>query len=263
MNSLPLSKAVLRAISDPDFTIKAQKPEESLYTGAFEIQIDHLERAFNDAAQAIHKTTQSVRQGNIDIMDLKDQRAAFYTIKDQLKQLHQDQQKEVEELKSESSWHERSRLVRIFLKTEAGDRFEQEQKEAQDARSAVIKFREELEDLETSINNSILELGCTESPTLAKTVNLWKAVGGWLDDGKSAHEDIERASSSFRSYSQCQACGNTVTSANQRSGKYLDAAANHLADQNESLNHWYSQLSQTIDETVEGVRVALGLDGEQ
>ena len=224
-----------------------------------DITIENLqpisEQLFNTIAATIDRT----EVGSIPLVNLIKLRAQFYEAKDKLIALEQKEHQDVADLKSSTKWHERSKFIRIFVNSDAGERLDEEEAEAKEVSTTKKHFFEELEDLESVINFRIMSIGEENSVEYKNLVEQWRTIGQLYTDATKTSTRINSAYSNLPSGSSCWKCGARSSCDSSTSKRHLSAANNHLNNQINTLKPWYDQLTAQVEETIDAARASLKL----
>lgn len=262
MELVTFTKAVEKLFKNPDYQISPKQISEVTppIEAAREINIDNLQPVFGRLLNALNTTNVQTEADAISLAELIKLRAEFYDAQKKLVHLEQKEMQDVVDLKSSTKWHERSKLIRIFVSSEAGEQLEQEQAEVQEVTSAATHLSQQLEDLESVINYKILNTGEMVSSEFKEVVSQWRTIGQLKDDADAARKKIRTAHSYLSSGSSCRNCGfTTMGGGSDASANYIAAADRQLQNQLATLTPWYNKLSAEVESTIDRVRESLAI----
>lgn len=224
-----------------------------------DITIENLQPISDRLFDTIAATIDRTEAGSIPLLNLIKLRAQFYEAKDKLITLEQKEHQDVADLKSTTSWHERSKFVRIFVNSDAGERLDEEVAEAKEVSTTKNHFFEELEDLESVINFRIMTIGEQSSVEYKNLVEQWRTIRQLHADAEKSIAHVKSAYANLPSSSRCWKCGSHSNNDSSRSRNQLSAANNQLNNQMSTLKPWYNQLTAQVEETIDAARASLKL----
>jgi len=262
MELVTFTSAVEKLFKNPDYQITAKQITDVAppIEATREINIYNLQPVFTRLLNALNTTNIRTEAGNISLVELIKLRAEFYDAKEKLGHLEQKEMQEVVAIKNSSKWHERSKLVRIFVSSEVGEELEQAESEVKEVASAATTIAQQLEDLESVINYKILHTGEETSPEFKELVSQWRTIGKLKDEAEKARAQMRSAYNYLSSGSSCRNCGYTIMSGGSNaSEQYLSAADRQIQQQLATLTPWYNKLSAEVESTIDRVRASLAI----
>ena len=217
------------------------------------IQIDNAQMIFERLRDILHNTLNQVRADSILLADLRRLRIQFYEARDQFFILEEKEAADVKELERSTKWHERSKLIRVFVSSEAGEQLDQERAEAKLAKNIANHFAQHLKNLEEAIDQHILFTGDKHIPAFNQTVSLWRQIGNLQKSAYLAKDNITNAYSDFR-HRTCNSCGSSLSRSINHSNSYLTVANKNLSDQLKILSPWHERLTKEVETAVDTIR---------
>ncbi len=253
------TKAIEQFFLQPDTPIQLNQFEELLPSSDIsrDITIDNLQPVSARLLNTLNAASDQIQTGSIALIDLLKLRAQFYEARDRLIVLERKERQDVIDLKNSTKWHERSKFVRIFVNSDAGDQLDQEEAEAKEVTSTKVQFFERLEDLESMINYHIISTGERSSPVFKETVAQWRTIGQLEKDARKSLEYINAAYSNLPSSSMCMSCGRSTSCNTNRSERYLASGSTQLKNQLNTLTPWYNRLTAEVEGTIDKARAAV------
>ncbi len=253
------TKAIEQFFLQPNTPIQLNQFEELQPSSDIsrEITIDNLQPVSARLLNALNAASDQIQTGSIALIDLLKLRAQFYEARDHLIVLERKERQDVIDLKNSTKWHERSKFVRIFVNSDAGDQLDQEEAEAKEVTSTKVQFFERLEDLESMINYHIIGTGEKSSPAFKETVAQWRTIGQLERNARKSLEYINAAYSNLPSSSMCMSCGRSTSCNTTRSERYMASGSEQLKHQLDTLTPWYNQLTAKVEGTIDKVRAAV------
>lgn len=262
MKQVTFTSAIEKLFKNPDYQITAKQITDVAppIEATREITIYNLQPVFARLLNALDSAHAKTEADSISLAELIKLRAEFYDAQGKLGHLEEKEMQEVIDIRNSSKWHERSKLVRIFVSSEVGEELEEAESEVKEVKSAAITLAQQLEDLESVINYKILHTGEETSPEFREVVSQWRTVGKLKDEADKARSQISAAYNYMSSGSSCRNCGyTTMRGGSDASASYLSAADRQIQQQLATLTPWYNKLSAEVEGTIDRVRASLAI----
>lgn len=263
MELVTFTSAIEKLFKNPDYQISAKQIADVAppIEATREITIHNLQPVFARLLNALNSANIKTEADNISLPELIKLRAEFYDAQGKLGDLEKKEMQEVVDIKSSSKWHERSKLVRIFVSSEVGEELEEAEAEVKEVASAATTLAQQLEDLESVINYKILHTGEETSPEFKEVVSQWRTVGKLKDEAEKARAQMSAAYNYLPSGSACRNCGYRSMGGGsaEASAKYISAADRQIQQQLATLTPWYNKLSAEVESTIDRVRASLAI----
>jgi len=258
MNPTTFTNAIIKTFDKEGFDLEgSQLIDESIANDlSRDIYIENAQMVFERLRDILHNALNQVRADTINLADLRRLRIQFYEARDQFFLLEEKEAADVQEMERDTKWHERSKLVRVFVSSEKGELLEQERKEAKLASAIATRFAQHLKDLEEAIDQHILFTADKNIPAFQQTVSLWRELGNLQKSAYLAKDNINNAYNDFRQ-TGCSNCGTPINWSIERSGNYLKIANKNLSDQLRILSPWHDRLTKEVETAVDRVRKQL------
>lgn len=254
MSQLSFTKAVVQAFQKEDISLDNGLLDESIVNDIpRDIHIDNAQPIFARLRDILHNALNQVRGDAIALSDLRRLRIQFYEARDQFFLLEEKEQEDVKEMERNTKWHERSKLVRVFVSSETGEQLDREREEAKLASSIANNFAQHLKDLEEAIDQHILFIGDKHIPTFHEKIVLWRQIGNIKQNSQLARDRIRNTYHRI-SQGSCSSCGNSIAWSTKGSKSELSSADKNLSDQLRLLSPWYDQLTKEVESTIDRVR---------
>lgn len=255
MKQALFTSTIIQAFNQPNFKLSGdQSIQASIATDIpRDIHIDNVQLVFERLRDILHNALNQVRAENISLADLRRLRISFYEARDQFFLLEEKETEDVAILERDVSWHERSKLIRVFVSSEAGEQLDQEKEEARLASSIAKNFATHLKDLEEVIDQQILFTGERNIPEFNEKVLLWRKLGTLQQNAKLAKDKIAHAYNSFR-HTSCSSCGGSISWSTQGGRNSLSSADKNLNEQLKVVSPWHDQLTKEMENKVDEIR---------
>jgi len=254
MSQQSFTNAVVQAFQKKTIQLDDSLLKESIANDVpRDIHIDNAQSIYERLRDILHNSLNQVRGDAIALSDLRRLRIQFYEARDQFFLLEEKEQEDVKELERNTKWHERSKLVRVFVSSETGEQLDQEKQEAHLASTIANQFAQHLKDLEEAIDQHILFIGDKHVPPFHEKVVLWRQIGNIRQSSQLARDRIRNAYDHI-THSSCSGCGNSISWATKGSRSQLSSADKNLNDQLRILSPWYSELTNEVESTIDSIR---------
>ena len=259
MTPTTFTKAIEHFFLKPNTPIPINQFEEFLPSSDIsrEITIDNLQPVSARLINTLNTANDQIQSGSIALIDLMKLRAQFYDARGSLIELEKKEHQDVVDLKNATKWHERSKFVRMFVDSDAGEQLDQEEAEAKEVTSTKKQFFERLEDLEAMINYHIISTGERSSPAFKEMVAQWRTIGQLEKDARKSVEYINAAYSNLPSSNMCMNCGRGTSCNTNRSERHMSSANTQLKNQLNTLTPWYNRLTTQVEGTIDKARAAI------
>ncbi len=257
MSQQSFTNAIVQAYQKDKIQLDDSLVKESIVNDITrDIHIDNAQSIYERLRDILHNSLNRVRGDAIALSDLRRLRIQFYEARDQFFLLEEKEREDVIEMERNTKWHERSKLVRVFVASETGEQLDQEREEARLASTIATQFAQHLKDLEEAIDQHILFIGDKHVPPFHDKVVLWRQLGNLRQSSQLARDKIRNAYDRI-SHGSCSSCGGSITWATQGSRNELSSADKNLNDQLQILSPWYDQLTNEVESTIDSIRTKL------
>ena len=249
------SSSIIQAFNQSDFKLSGEQSiQASIATDIpRDIHIDNAQPVFERLRDILHNALNQVRAENISLADLRRLRISFYEARDQFFLLEEKERADVIDLERNVKWHERSKLVRVFVSSEAGEQLDREKQEAQLASTIAKNFANHLKDLEEAIDQQILFTGERNIPEFNQKIVLWRKIGSMKQNAALAKDKIAHAYA-YLSEGSCSSCGGSIQWATQGARSSLASADKNMNGQLQVISPWYDQLTKEVENKVDEIR---------
>jgi len=216
------------------------------------LDTENIEVLYSDVMQLVDTTISEVNQGSILLIDLIKCRQAFHQIAKKIADLEIKEKQDVINLEEDTKWHERSKFIRLFVSSEAGNQFDQEKEEAKTAERLVKQFADKLADFESFIDTYILNIGAANDHNFLTLVEEWKDLSKLKDCLISAKKHIEQGQLKLKTSIRCSEGSHSVN--NDSSKRHFSFAINQLKEQINIFKPVHEQLTEKVASKISQVR---------